>query len=259
MSGKQAPSSRPKVRLYVEADLVARGTVGLSAERAHYLNHVMRLGRGDEIGLFNGRDGEWRAVIDAVGRGWCSLTVAAALAPQTQVPDLWLVFAPVKRARIDFIAEKATELGVSALLPVFTRYTVVERVNRERLEANAREAAEQCGRLGLPEVFEAEALSALLSRWPSERRLMVCDESGAGVAPERALAGARAGPWAVLVGPEGGFAPDERGTLARLPFAVAVDLGPRTLRADTAVVAALSLWQHYLGDWRQGPDSRPSD
>ncbi len=245
---------RPKVRLFVEADLVADRAIGLAPERAHYLNHVMRLGRGDEIRLFNGRDGEWRAAIDACGRGWCSLSVMECLRPQRDGADLWLLFAPIKRARIDFVAEKATELGVAALRPVFTRFTVVGRVNRERLEANCREAAEQCGRLTLPRVFEPEPLADVLGGWPSERRLMFCDETGAGAPVGEALSGAVGGPWAVLVGPEGGFAPDERATLRRLPFALGVTLGPRTLRADTAAVAALSLWQHHLGDWRERPD-----
>ena len=244
---------RPKVRLFVEAELAVGLTIGLIPERSHYLNHVMRLGKGDEVCLFNGRDGEWRAAIDAFGRGWCSLTVNERLRPQEGVADLWLVFAPIKRARIDFIAEKATELGVAALRPVFTRFTDVGRVNCERLRANCREAAEQCGRLTLPEVFEPEPLGDLLGRWPSERRLMFCDEKGAGVPAGAALSGAEGGPWAVLVGPEGGFAPDELVELRRLPFALGVTLGPRILRADTAAVAALSLWQHHLGDWRERP------
>ena len=190
---------RPKVRLFVEADLALGLTIGLIPERSHYLNHVMRLGKGDEVCLFNGRDGEWRVAIDAFGRGWCSLTVNERL----------------------------------------------------RLRANCREAAEQCGRLTLPEVFEPGPLGDLLGRWPSERRLMFCDEKGAGKPAGAALSGAEGGPWAVLVGPEGGFAPDELVELRRLPFALGVTLGPRILRADTAAVAALSLWQHHLGDWRE--------
>ena len=248
---------RPNVRLFVDADLVADGTVGLSSERAHYLNHVMRLRRGDEVSVFNGRDGEWLARIDAFGRGWCSLAVDEFLRPQQDPPDLWLVFAPVKRARIDFIAEKATELGVAAIQPVFTRFTVVERVNCDRLRANAREAAEQCRRLTVPRVFEPETLDRLLGGWPSERRLMFGDEAGDGIAVSEALARADGGPWAVLIGPEGGFAPEERAALKRLPFAVGVALGPRILRADTAAVAALTLWQQYLGDWREKPASQP--
>jgi 16S rRNA (uracil1498-N3)-methyltransferase len=249
--------NRPKVRLFVDEALEAGATIGLSAERAHYLNHVMRERRGGAVALFNGRDGEWRATIDAVDRGWCSLTVAERLRLQARDADLWLAFAPVKRARIDFIAEKATELGVAVLQPVFTRFTAVERVNSARLVANATEAAEQCGRLTVPRVMESRPLGRLLAEWPSERRLMWADESGAGAPAERALGGAEPGPWAVLVGPEGGFAPEERTAMARLPAAVAVSLGPRTLRADTAVVAALSLWQHYLGDWRAAGPPAP--
>jgi 16S rRNA (uracil1498-N3)-methyltransferase len=153
-----------KIRLFVDASLAVDGAVGLSAERAHYLKHVMRLKRGDEIAVFNGRDGEWRAAIEGFGRGWCSLDLRERSRAQTAVPDLWLLFAPIKRARVDFIAEKATELGAAELMPVITRYTAIRRVNTQRLRANAIEAAEQCGRLSVPEVHEPEALEAWLDR-----------------------------------------------------------------------------------------------
>lgn len=238
-----------KIRLFVEADLGAGGTLGLSAERAHYLEHVMRLGSGDEIAVFNGRDGEWRALIAGFGRGWCSLELGARAREQAGVPDLWLVFAPIKRARVVSLVEKATELGAAELRPVLTQHTAIRRVNTQRLLANAIEAAEQCGRLSVPEVHEPEPLDALLGRWPPGRQLLFCDESGEGGAPAAVLSQAEPGPWAVLVGPEGGFDDAERAAIRRLPFAHAVSLGPRTLRAETAAAAALSLWQHYLGDW----------
>ena len=152
-------SVRPSVRLYVEDDLAAGATVGLAAAQAHYLHNVMRLGRDDEVAVFNGRDGEWRATVDGVGRGWCSLAVVEETAPQSAAPDLWLVFAPVKRARLDYVAAKATELGVAALWPVFTRHTSVTRVNTDRLRANAVEAAEQCGRMDVPEVLAPAPLA----------------------------------------------------------------------------------------------------
>jgi 16S rRNA (uracil1498-N3)-methyltransferase len=248
--------TRPKVRLYVEAPLEAGQVIGLDPAKAHYLGAVMRLAAGAEVALFNGRDGEWRARIDGVGRGWCSLAAVECLRPQRASPDLWLVFAPIKRARIDFVAAKATELGVAALRPVLTRHTTVERVNLERLRANAVEAAEQCERLDVPQVVAPVALEALIEDWPRGRRLMLCDESGASPPVAAALApfaGAPAGPWAVLAGPEGGFARSELDALNKREFVTAVSLGPRTLRADTAALAALACWQALIGDWRTPP------
>ncbi len=251
-------ATRPKTRLHVEAPLAEGQVLGLAPAQAHYLGTVLRLARGDSVGLFNGRDGEWRATVDGIGRGWCSLAVGERTRAQRSAPDLWLVFAPIKRARIDFVAAKATELGVSALCPVLTRHTAVGRVNAERLRANAVEAAEQCGRLDVPEVAEPATLDALLAGWPAERRLLLCDETGRAPAIEDALAPFAArpgppGPWAVLTGPEGGFAEAELDALMKTPFVIPVGLGPRILRADTASVAALACWQARLGDWRTRP------
>ncbi len=223
--------------------------LGLPVSQAHYLHHVMRLKAGDELALFNGRDGEWRGRVAGFGKGGCSIAVSAQLRAQETEPDLWLVFAPLKRARIDYLAQKATELGVTALRPVITRLTAVSRVNIDRLRANAVEAAEQCGRLAVPEVFAPVSLSALLADWSADRRLLFCDERG-GTPVAYALQGAPSGPWAVLAGPEGGFTAAERRQLRDLPFVTAVGLGPRMLRAETAALAALSLWQAHLGDWR---------
>lgn len=246
------------VRLHVEDDLEAGRVVGLAAPQAHYVCHVMRLARGDRVRLFNGRDGEWQGAIEAVGRGWCSVALRERTRGQRPEPDLWLVFAPVKRARIDFIAAKATELGVSRLVPAFTRHTAVERVNIERLRANAIEAAEQCGRLTVPEIAEPAPLDRLIADWPAERRLLLCDETGGGAPIATALAraagtGAAAAdrPWAILTGPEGGFAPGELDLLRNLPIVTSVALGPRILRADTAALAALACWQAMLGDWQR--------
>lgn len=238
-------------RLYVDEALEAGGVVGLDADRAHFLRTVLRLGPGAHLLLFNGRDGEWLASIDGLGKGWASLALVEQRRPQSVEPDLWLVFAPVKRARIDLIAEKASELGCSVLQPVLTRYTAVERVNTQRLAANAREAAEQCERLSVPEVREPLSLAELLGAWPAERRLLVADESGEGPPVAAALATAEPGPWAMLVGPEGGFEAAERRLIAELPFVVRASLGPRVLRADTAAIAGLALLQAMLGDWRQ--------
>ncbi len=249
-------SGGPKFRLFVEEVLAAGQAVGLAAAQAHYLGTVLRLGRGEAVAMFNGRDGEWRATIDGIGRGWCSLAVHERLRVQHSAPDLWLAFAPIKRARIDFVAAKATEMGVSALRPVITRHTAVARVNTERLRANAIEAAEQCGRLDVPDVAEPVTIDALLADWPADRHLMVCDETGRAPSVDDALApfaGAAPGPWAVLTGPEGGFAEAELDALAKTPFVIPVGLGPRILRADTASVAALACWQARLGDWRPRP------
>jgi 16S rRNA (uracil1498-N3)-methyltransferase len=245
------PSARPRTRLFVAADLTAGTSVGLPASQAHYVRSVLRLEAGAPVALFNGRDGEWLGRLDAVGKGWCSVAVEMRSREQTAEPDLWLVFAPVKRARIDYIAEKATELGVSALLPVITERTVVDRVNTERLLANAIEAAEQTERLTVPEVRPPERLGALLRSWPVSRRLILCDESGRAPPLAEVAAGLPSdAPLAILVGPEGGFAPAELDALRNLPFVNPAALGPRVLRAETAALAALAVVQALLGDWR---------
>jgi len=242
------------IRLYVESDLAADTAVALAPPQAHYLASVMRRAPGDEVLLFNGRDGEWSARIEALGKKTATLAVAGQTRAQAAGPDLWLLFAPVKRASLDLVARAATELGVSALRPVETRRTVVGRVNRERMTANAIEAAEQCGRLTVPAVAPMTALAALLAEWPRERRILLCDETGGGAPPASALTGARRegsdAPWAVLVGPEGGFDPGELDALGNNPIVTGVGLGPRTLRAETAAIAALACWQALVGGWR---------
>ncbi len=242
--------TKPAARLYVTADLAGELRVELAAAQAHYLRNVLRLAPGDPVALFNGRDGEWLARIDELGKGRCALAVQERRRAQTQEGDLWLVFAPVKRARIDFLVEKATELGVSELRPVYTGRTNVERVNLDRLRANAIEAAEQTERLTVPVLREPERLEHLLARWPAQRRLLLCDESGASPPIAAALQGAAPGPWALLIGPEGGFTQTELDALKKLPFVCAVGLGPRVLRADTAALAALAAFQALIGDWR---------
>ena len=236
-----------KIRLYVASPLAEGRPVPLREDQAHYLFTVMRQTTGARISVFNGRDGEWLAEVTTAGRRGGELTARALTRPQRQPPDLWLLFAPIKKARTDFIVEKATELGAARICPVQTDFTNAERIRRDRLQAHAVEAAEQCGGTFVPEVAELDRLAALLDRWPSDRRLMVCDEGRVGEAP--ALPAGPGGPWAILIGPEGGFSPAERTRLAALPQAVTVGLGPRILRADTAAVAALTLWQSRLGDW----------
>lgn len=236
-----------KVRLYVDQPLGKGQTVPLTREQAHYLFGVMRLGSGAVLTLINGRDGAWDASVTEAGKKGGLLTCQDQTAPQQMPPDLWLMFAPIKKVRTDFIVEKAVEMGAARIMPVLTDFTNAERVRVDRLQAHAVEAAEQCGGTFVPPVNEPCKLSALLDRWPDGRNLMFCDETMLGAAT--ALAHAPKGPWAILIGPEGGFSPAERSRLRGLPFAQAVSLGPRILRADTAAVAALTLWQAALGDW----------
>lgn len=236
-----------KIRLYVDSALAAGQPVDLTADQAHYLFGVMRLGPGAAVLLFNGRDGEWRARVDAAGKRGGRLICEEKTAPLRLPPDLWLLFAPIKKARTDFIVEKAAELGVARIVPVQTDFTNAERIRQDRLQAHAVEAAEQCGGTTVAEVAALVPLARLLADWDPGRRILWADESLSG--PHATLAGQARGPWAILIGPEGGFSEAERARLLSRPFVVPVSLGPRILRADTAAVAALALWQAALGDW----------
>jgi 16S rRNA (uracil1498-N3)-methyltransferase len=241
-----------KTRLYVTAALGAGLSVPLSGPQAHYLLHVMRARAGQRVMLFNGRDGEWLAEIDAITKRGVTLTCRTQTQSQAAVPDLWLVFAPIKKTPSDYLTQKATELGVTLLQPVMTRRTIVARVNAERMAANAIEAAEQSGRLSVPEIGETVSLEKLLAGWPNERRLFFCDEAGATATAcdaDPLAKAARPAPAAILTGPEGGFDPAERALLRGLSFVTPVTLGPRILRADTAALAALAIWQSVKGDW----------
>jgi 16S rRNA (uracil1498-N3)-methyltransferase len=235
-----------KLRLYVTADLGSGAAVAADDGQAHYLLHVMRAKLGMRVSLFNGRDGEWLAEVALVGKRGVVLNCLKQTAPQAGVPDLWLAFAPVKKTPSDYLTQKATELGVSLLQPVMTRRTIVGRINEERLLANAVEAAEQSGRLSVPEIRTAVTLEKLLAGWPQERRLYFCDEGGDAQPLAQAAGKGRA---AILTGPEGGFDSAEREKLRALPFVTPVTLGPRILRADTAALAALAIWQSVSGDW----------
>lgn len=246
-----------KARLYVEADLQVEASIGLDPAQAHYLKHVLRLKSGAAVALFNGRDGEWRATIDGLGKGWGSLAVAEQTRPQTVEPDLWLLFAPIKRARQDFLIQKAVELGVSLLWPVLTERTDVGRVNIDRHRANVIEAAEQCERLTVPEIRPPARLSDALADFPTARRLAVCTERGAATPISRAFSEAEGDMLrAILCGPEGGFSQSELDAFDKLPFITRVSLGPRILRAETAAIAAISCWQAALGDWQGRPPRR---
>jgi len=236
-----------KVRLYVDQPLGEGQMVPLSREQAHYLFGVMRLQAGAVLSLINGRDGEWDGEVIEAGKRGGVLACRAQTRTLQLPPDLWLLFAPIKKARTDFIVEKATEMGAARIVPVVTDFTNSERVRVDRLQAHAVEAAEQCGGTFVPEVAEPLKLERVLADWPEERHLMFCDEALVGAG--QVLGAAGKGPWAILIGPEGGFSDAERVKLRGLPFAHAVSLGPRILRTDTAAVAAMTIWQQALGDW----------
>ncbi|WP_170445431.1 16S rRNA (uracil(1498)-N(3))-methyltransferase [Ruegeria arenilitoris] len=237
-----------KIRLYVDHPLGAGQSVPLTREQAHYLFGVMRLAVGGQVALFNGRDGEWLAEVAEWGKRGGVLSCLEQTRPLQLPPDLWLLFAPIKKARTDFIVEKAAEMGAAKIIPVQTAFTNSERIRQDRLQAHAVEAAEQCGGTFVPEVCDLQRLDKLLDNWPDDRQLMFCDEAEAGSAL-RLAAQDKGLPWAILIGPEGGFSDTERQRLKDLPFTHVVSLGPRILRADTAAVAAMTLWQQALGDW----------
>jgi 16S rRNA (uracil1498-N3)-methyltransferase len=237
-------------RLFVTDRLEPGATPGLEEGQEHYLLHVLRARIGDRLLLFNGRDGEWRAEITRLGKRAVTLSVRDRTAAQADVPDVWLVFAPVKKIPADYLVQKATELGAAKLQPILTRRTIVSRVNPQRLRANAVEAAEQSGRLSVPEIGQTMALERLLASWPGERRIFFCDEGGDARPLAEAARRAGEGPCAILTGPEGGFDPSEREKLRAQPFVTPVTLGRRILRADTAALAALAVWQSVQGDWR---------
>ncbi len=237
-----------KIRLYVEQPLGQGQSVELTREQAHYLFGVMRLSVGGPVALFNGKDGEWLAEVAEAGKRGGVLTCQRQTKPLQLPPDLWFLFAPIKKARTDFIVEKAAEMGAARIVPVQTEFTNSERIRQDRLQAHAVEAAEQCGGTFVPEVADLQRLDRVLDAWPEGRQLMFCNEAEVGSAL-RLAANKKGQPWAILVGPEGGFSDKERARLAALPFAHVVSLGPRILRADTAAVAALTMWQQALGDW----------
>jgi 16S rRNA (uracil1498-N3)-methyltransferase len=241
------PASTP--RLFVDAALAPDVAVGLDRAQVNYLANVLRLAAGDPVLAFNGRDGEWLCAAEQATRRDFALRVRRQTRPQPPAPDLHYVFAPLKSARLDYMAQKAVEMGAGVLQPVMTRRTQAARVNLERLQANALEAAEQCGLLTPPEVRTEMKLERWLKERDAARLLIFCDEDAQAANPAAAFAGAARGPLAVLIGPEGGFDPQEREMLLRQPHVARLSLGPRILRADTAAVAALAIVQSTLGDW----------
>lgn len=246
-------------RLYVRADLLEGASLTLEEAQSHYVRHVLRLKEGARVHLFNGRDGEWEAMIDAVGKRDTVLCCTRILREQTQSPDVWLLFAPIKHGKIDFLAQKATELGISRLWPVMTQHTMVSRINTERLQANVVEAAEQSARLDLPNVIEPCDLMQALSHWDTERILLFGDESGHSAPAPEVLAPLAGRKLALLIGPEGGFSLPEHEHLRTLAFARGISMGPRVMRADTAALAALAITQAICGDWSERPGFTPLD
>jgi len=252
-------------RLYVTADLAAGQHLSLDERAAHYLRNVLRRAVGDPVQVFNGRDGEYAATISKCDKRLVELTLDSQQRLQDSGPDIWLCFAPLKKDAVDFLVEKATELGVAAFRPVFTQNTAASRLNLDRLTANTIEAAEQCERLTLPKVAEPVSLDQCLSSWDNNRHILLCAEAGDALPMADALhrfTGTPSKPnsWAILCGPEGGFARTELDRLTKLPFVTPVGLGPRILRADTAALAALSIFQAVIGDGKLRPPQsiRPS-
>ena len=239
-------------RLFLRTPLHAGGEVELDREQANYLLNVLRMGEGDRLLVFDGAHGEWLATVAPAGRRACRLVLVEKVREQTPAPDLDWLFAPLKHARLDYMVQKAVEMGVGRLRPVITRHTQVARINVERMEANVVEAAEQCGVISLPSVAEPVTLDHLLDTWhvrDADRRILFCDEHEETTNPLTILSGLERGPLAVLIGPEGGFAKEERAVLRSKPFVTSIPLGPRILRADTAAVAALAVVQMVRGDW----------
>lgn len=238
-----------KIRLFVDQPLGAGQPVPLNTDQAHYLFAVMRLGKGAAVLLFNGRDGEWRAEVAQVAKRAGVLMCVAQTLPLQMPPDLWLLFAPIKKTRTDFIVEKAAEMGAARIMPVQTQFTNSERIRQDRLQAHAIEAAEQCGGTFVPEVCDLQPLARVLDDWPQNRRILWCDEGLVG-RPSNLTDATVGGAWAILIGPEGGFSESEKTRLRQMPQVVPISLGPRILRADTAAVAALTVWQLHYGDWQ---------
>jgi len=238
-----------QIRLYVSQPLQVNQSVSLDEAQSHYLSNVMKIKLGEEVFCFDGQSGEYKAQISQISKKQCLLNIKEQTKPYQVVPDIWLLFAPVKKDNTDFIIQKATELGVRKIIPLITRYTISERIKKERFVAQAIEAAEQCRRVDVPEISDVAKFADLWQTWDKTRQLYYMDETLKGKTVAKAFANAHT-PCAILVGPEGGFSSDELEMLRKMPFTQGVKLGNRILRAETAVAAALSCWQALSGDWQ---------
>jgi len=246
---EQMSNKNPKTRLYTPHELKAGAVHLVDGNQGHHLVNVMRIKMGDYVSLFNGHAGEWLGEITKVGKGKAKVTVREKTADQKWEQDLWYLFAPIKKARVDYVIQKATELGVSRISPVITNRTNLDRIKQDKMVANSIEAAEQCGRMTVPEIDVMTSLEDRLKNWPEDRGILFCDEAGDTSTMQDLKSSFKS--WAILIGPEGGFSPEERMMIRDHKNTTAISLGPRILRADTAAVAALSLWQSYFGDWRR--------
>ena len=238
-------------RLFVEQSLIASNAVELDRAQSNYLLNVLRMKEGSEVLLFNGRDGEWLGKLEPTGRKSCQILPIRQLRQQPEPYDLVYLFAPLKLARLDYMVQKAVEMGAGILQPVLTQYTQVTKLKMDRISANALEAAEQCGILSIPQVKPLIKLTDLLADWDSSRTIIHCDEIDEGITTVETLESVKPGPLAILIGPEGGFSPQERELLLSRSFVTPISLGPRILRADTAAIAAMALVQAVIGDWRK--------
>jgi 16S rRNA (uracil1498-N3)-methyltransferase len=248
--------SYPRTRIYIEPALSEQVPIILEDKQAHYLSHVLRLKEGDIIGFFNGKDGEWQAAIDTIQKKAVTLTVQKQLRPHKQLPELWLLCAPLKNSKTEWVIEKATELGVTRICPVITQFTVVDKINEARWYSIVTEAAEQCERVDVPIIAPIIALPKLLTEWPQNQNLIFGDESGGSKSAKELLPTITHTKKAVLIGPEGGFSPVELELLRSLPYVCGMCMGPRVMRADTAAIAALTLLQAWCGDWDDKPEFR---
>ncbi|MCC3862313.1 16S rRNA (uracil(1498)-N(3))-methyltransferase [Pseudemcibacter aquimaris] len=237
-----------RTRLFINEAFIKGSEFLVDGNQGHYLVNVLRVREGELVTLFNGDQGEWHAEITKVKKGKAFLVILDKVADQTSDPDLWYIFAPVKKARVDYMIQKATELGVGYIRPVMTQHTNLDRIKDEKIIANMIEAAEQCGRMTVPQLDVMTSLDDLLENWPDDRGLIFCDE--AGDAKPFIQIEKKFDKWAILIGPEGGFSAEERALIREHQNSIPVTLGPRILRADTAAVAAISLWQSYIGDWQ---------
>lgn len=245
--------STPRTRLYVQHDLREGASLSLESDQAHYVQHVLRHKAGESLRLFNNHNGEWLARIDHLHKKKAELLVTEQLSAPLAVPDVWVLFAPIKYGKIDFLMQKVTELGAARIQPVMTDHTIVHRINYERLHANAVEAAQQCERTHIPEITEAVNLPQLLAEWPEDRTLIYADESGSGEPASVLYAGDKPQKWAILIGPEGGFSSAEHALIQKQKYAKPIGLGPRILRADTAALTLLAITQCAWGDWHIAP------